>query len=311
MKDNRQNNGTTGFVVVDLNEIYKQKRNMQKNQKLILVTGGTGFLGEKLVERLISQGDEVRIISRNEGKLIMLKERFPSIQIFTGDISNEFDSHQACKGVNAVYHLAAYKHVGMAEKHGLECTRSNVIGTINILNESLRNKFDFVIGISTDKAAQVSGTYGATKLLMERLFLQFEELNPNTKYRIVRYGNVLYSTGSVLCKWKDKIQNGDQVIVTEPTATRFFWTREQAIDLIFQCLREAKNSSPWIPEMRAMSVGDLLDAMIKKYAKVGSIIDVKTIGLQQGENLHEKIIEHGPSSNDVERFTLQEIMELI
>ena len=73
MKDNRQNNGTTGFVVVDLNEIYKQKRNMQKNQKLILVTGGTGFLGEKLVERLISQGDEVRIISRNEGKLIMLK----------------------------------------------------------------------------------------------------------------------------------------------------------------------------------------------------------------------------------------------
>jgi len=292
-------------------KISKQRRSMQKDQKLILVTGGTGFLGEKLVEKLLSQGDRVRIISRNEGKLIMLKERFPSIEIFTGDIANEFDSHQACKGVNAVYHLAAYKHVGMAEEHGLECTRSNVVGTINILNESLRNKFDFVIGISTDKAAQVSGTYGATKLLMERLFLQFEELNPDTKYRIVRYGNVLYSTGSVLCKWKDKIQNGEQVIVTEPTATRFFWTREQAIDLIFQCLREAKNSSPWVPEMKAMSVGDLLDAMIKKYAKAGTTIDVKTIGLQQGENLHEKILEQGPSSNDVERFTLQEIMELI
>ena len=284
---------------------------MIENQKLILITGGTGFLGEKLVERLLVKGDKLRVISRNEGKLIMLKEKFPSIEIFTGDIANEFDAHQACKGVNAVYHLAAFKHVGLAEKQSLECTRSNVLGTINILNESLKNKFEFVLGISTDKAAQVSGTYGATKLLMEKLFVQFEELNPDTQYRIVRYGNVLYSTGSVLCKWKDKIEKGQQVVVTEPTATRFFWTRDQAIDLIFQCLQEANSAKPWVPEMKAMSVGDLLSAMITKYSSPESVIDVKTIGLQIGENLHEKILEQGPSSDQVERFTMQEIMELI
>jgi UDP-N-acetylglucosamine 4,6-dehydratase len=284
---------------------------MLKSSGLVLVTGGTGFLGEKLVEILVNQGNKVRIISRNEGKLIMLKEKLPSIEIFTGDIANEFDAHQACKGVTAVYHLAAYKHVGMAEKHSLECTRSNVIGTINILNESLRNKFEFVIGISTDKAAQVAGTYGATKLLMERLFVQYETLNPDTRYRIVRYGNVLYSTGSVLCKWKEKILQGEEIVVTDPNATRFFWTREQAIDLIFQCLGEAANSSPWVPEMKAMSVGDLLTAMIQKYADSPDKIKVREIGLQKGENMHEKILESGPFSNEVERFTIEEIKELI
>ena len=284
---------------------------MVKSSGLVLVTGGTGFLGEKLVEILVNQGNRVRVISRNEGKLIMLKEKLPSIEIFTGDVANEFDAHQACKGVSAVYHLAAYKHVGMAEKHSLECTRSNVLGTINILNESLRNKFDFVIGISTDKAAQVAGTYGATKLLMERLFVQYETLNPDTRYRIVRYGNVLYSTGSVLCKWKEKILRGEEIVVTDPNATRFFWTREQAIDLIFQCLGDATDASPWVPEMKAMSVGDLLAAMIQKYADSPDKIKVREIGLQKGENMHEKILESGPFSNEVERFTIEEIKELI
>lgn len=112
-----------------------------------------------------------------------------------------------------------------------------MIGSLNILEESLENKFDFVIGISTDKAAQVSGVYGASKLLMERLFCQFEAINNSTEYRIVRYGNVLYSTGSVLCKWRDLLSEGKEVIVTDPDATRFFWTRDQAVDLIFLALR--------------------------------------------------------------------------
>ena len=119
-------------------------------------------------------------------------------------------------GVDGVFHLAASKHVGLAETYSRECTKTNVIGSLNILEESLDSKLDFVIGISTDKAAQVSGVYGASKLLMERLFLQFERVNPGTNYRIVRYGNVLYSTGSVLCKWKDLLLQGKQVIVTDP-----------------------------------------------------------------------------------------------
>ena len=175
-----------------------------KKGKLYLVTGGSGFLGIPLCERILSQGGKVRTIARDEGKLIELKQQFPSIEILTGDISDRFEVKQAMKGVTGVFHLAASKHVGIAEKQVRECIKSNTLGSLYILEESLNTKPEFILGVSTDKAAKVAGVYGATKLLMERLFGQFEALNPETQYRIVRYGNVLYSTGSVLCKQKDR-----------------------------------------------------------------------------------------------------------
>ena len=184
------------------------------------------------------------------------------------------------------------------------------MGTLNILEHSLNLEIDFIIGISTDKAAQVSGVYGATKFLMERTFKQFEALNENCKYRIVRYGNVLYSTGSVLCKWKKLIEAGEPVIVTDLNATRFFWTVDQAIDLIFECLKKSTSVNPYSPFMKAMSIRNLLAAMIEKYSN-GNHISIKTIGLQGGENLHEKILDEGPYSNQVEHFTIGEIKELI
>jgi UDP-N-acetylglucosamine 4,6-dehydratase/UDP-glucose 4-epimerase len=167
---------------------------------------------------------------------------------------------------------------------------------------------EFIIGISTDKAAQVNGTYGATKFLMEKLFSDYEANYPAIKYRIVRYGNVLYSTGSVLCKWKDLLQDHKEVTVTDLDASRFFWTREQAIDLIFDCLDKAVDSSPYCPEMKSIRIGDLLEAMQIKY---GTASRIKVIGLQPGENLHEKILEKGKFSNEVQQYTIKEIMELI
>ena len=282
-----------------------------KQKKVYLITGATGFLGECLVGHLLEKNINLRVISRNEGKLIELKQKFPSIEIFTGDVANKFDTHQACKGVSGVYHLAASKHVGLAESFSKECIQSNIIGSLNILEESVRNGFDFVLGISTDKAAQVNGVYGASKYLMEALFRQYENLNPETEYRLVRYGNVLYSTGSVLCKWKALLEKGEEVVVTDVDATRFFWTREEAVQLIFECLEGAKDCSPYVPAMKAMSIGSLLPAMANKYLPEGSTLKIKTIGLQPGENLHEKILEEGPYSNEVEFFTIEEIMEKI
>jgi len=278
--------------------------------KKYLVTGGSGFLGIPLVKYIIENGGNVRVIARDEGKLITLRESYPNVEIYTGDISDPFEVKQAMKGVNGVFHLAASKHVGLAEKFVRENVKTNTLGSLYILEESLHMDLDFILGISTDKAAQVAGVYGATKLLMERLFSQYEKLNPNCKYRIVRYGNVLYSTGSVLCKWKELIQQGKEVIVTEPTATRFFWNVEQAIDLIKDCMLNAVNSAPYCPEMKSMSIQNLLTAMIQKYGN-GHSVSVKVIGLQPGENLHEKVMEHGPYSNEVNQFTIEEIKELI
>jgi len=282
-----------------------------KKDNLYLITGGSGFLGFDLVKRILSQGGRVVTLSRDEGKLIELKQQYPNIEILTGDIADRFDVQQAMKGVDGVFHLAAFKHVGLAETQSRECTKSNVIGSLNVLEEAANNNVEFVVGISTDKAAQVAGVYGATKYVMEKLFEQFERNYPETKFRIVRYGNVLYSTGSVLCKWRDLLKEGKEVIVTEPEATRYFWTVEQAVDLIFDCMGNSVDSKPYVPDMKSMSVGDLLQAMSKKYLPSGEELKIKKIGIQPGENLHEKILEDGKYSNEVERFTIEEIMEVI
>ena len=283
---------------------------IEKN-KLYLVTGGSGFLGTPLCERILNQGGLVRVLSRDEGKLVDLKQKYGNIEILTGDISDAFEVKQAMKDVDGVFHLAASKHVGIAETQVRECIKTNTIGSMHILEESLVTKPDFVLSISTDKAAQVVGVYGATKFLMERLHGQFEAVNPDTKYRIVRYGNVLYSTGSVLCKWKELLQQGKQVIVTDGEATRFFWTVDQALDLIEGCMKDATDTKAYCPDMKSMSINDLLTAMAKKYLPSDKSLDIKYIGLQPGENLHEKVMEEGPYSNEVDRFTIDEIIEMI
>jgi len=283
---------------------------IEKN-KLYLVTGGSGFLGHPLVKYILEQGGNVRVISRDEGKLIDLKEKYASVDIYTGDISDSFEVRQAMTGVTGVFHLAASKHVGLAEKFVRENIKTNVIGSLNILEHSLNHEtLQFVLCVSTDKAAQVAGVYGATKFLMERAIKQYEEINSAVKYRTVRYGNVLYSTGSVLCKWKDLISQGSSVIVTDPAATRFFWSVDDAIQLIIDCMNNSVDSTPYCPIMKSMRIDDLLQAMIQKYAN-GQHIDVKVIGLQPGENMHEKVLEAGPYSNEVEHFTIEEILPMI
>ncbi len=276
---------------------------MDKNGKF-LITGGSGFLGNALIERLWNDGyRNLRVVSRNEGNLVKLKEKYPEIEIVTGDIASNFVAGKVTKDVDGVFHLAAMKHIGLAEDNVMECIHSNILGTFNILKNS--TDCDFVIGISTDKAAQVSGVYGATKMLMEKLFKEFESFN-SPKYRIVRYGNIIYSTGSVLCKWKDKMQKGETINLTDPNSTRFYWTVEQAIDLIMECLEKATDSTPYIPKMKSIRLGDLVAAMLKKYGNT----KVNIIGLQPGENLHETM-DGKVFSNEVERYSQEEISKMI
>ena len=283
--------------------------------KVYLVTGGSGFLGKKLIEKIHEQGGNVITIARDEGKLIQLQQDLPYVEFYTGDIADRFDAEQVARLADGIFHLAAFKHVGIAETQSRECVRSNTIGSLNLLELTVDYKMDFNIGISTDKAAVVSGVYGASKFLMEAMYRQFQknyaDLNDNKlQFRIIRYGNVLYSTGSVLCKWKELLKKGGTPIITEPDATRFFWTIDQAVDLVFDCMLKADDASPYVPEMKSMRMGDLLDAMIQKYSK-DKDIKPKVIGLGKGENVHEKILADGLSSEDTEKFTVEEITELI
>jgi UDP-N-acetylglucosamine 4,6-dehydratase/UDP-glucose 4-epimerase len=212
------------------------------------------------------------------------------------------------KEVRGVFHLAALAQ-GMQSGKPIESINTNILGSMNVLVESLEK--DFVLGISSDKVVQVSGNYGATKFLMEKLFTEFEEINPNTKYRVVRLGNVIYSVDSVLEKWKSRIENNEEVIITEPNATRFFMTKEQSIDMIFNCLEKSTDSTPYFENMKSTSMGNLLDAMSNKYLKNGQELSVKQIGLQPNENLHERIVENGPYTSEIEQYTVEELEDMV
>jgi len=273
-----------------------------------LVTGGTGVVGYELCKRIIEMGGKVVVLSRTEEKLTNLQEKHNEIEILVSDILDKKVVRNALKDIRGVFHLTALAQ-GMQSGKPIESINTNILGSMNVLVESLN--VDFVIGISSDKVVQVSGNYGATKFLMEKLFTEFEEINPDTKYRVVRLGNVIYSTDSVLEKWKSRIENNEEVIITEPTATRFFMTKEQSVDAIFNCLEKSTDSTPYFEDIKSTSMGNLLEAMSNKYLPEGSELSVKEIGLQPNENLHERIDKNSPYTNEIEQYTIKELEEMI
>ena len=281
---------------------------MIKKGEKYLVTGGTGVVGQELCKRILELGGKVIVLSRTEEKLKKLQEEHNEIEIVVSDILDKASVKESMKGIRGVFHLTALAQ-GMQSGKPIKSINVNVLGSMNVLVESLNT--DFVLGVSSDKAVQISGNYGATKFLMEKLFGEFEEINPQTKYRIVRLGNVIYSVDSVLEKWKGKIQNNEEVIITEPKATRFFMTKEQSVDMIFNCLEKSKDSTPYFEDMKSTSMGNLLQAMSNKYLQEGSELSVNEIGLQPNENLHERVEEGGLYTNEIEQYTIEELEEMI
>ena len=270
--------------------------------KKIVVFGASGFLGTVLVERLYGKG-QILAVARNEGGLIVLKEKFSGIEIMTGDIADPWVVQKAMKGADEVYLLSAMKHVGLAEIDTHSCVKTNVVGAMNIIEESIIIKPKSLLFISTDKAAQPSGVYGCSKKICERLISEAEKINPDTKYRVVRYGNVWGSTGSMITKWKPRMEKGEEIILTDHEASRFFWTVSEAVDLIFECLEKAKDSTPFVPKMKAVKMGTVLEACMEVYGQC----PVKVIGLQLGENKVETT-DGVIFSDQVEQFTKEEFI---
>lgn len=253
-----------------------------KNKTVIF--GASGYLGVHLVERLIIRGENnIVAVARNESGLVALKEKFPSIEIIVGDIADKWIVKQAMMGARHCYILSALKHVGLAEKNVRSCVNTNVIGAMNIIEESLLTKPFQVIFISTDKASQPTGVYGCTKKIGEQLMAEAERINPYTTYRTCRYGNVWGSNGSLITKWKPKMKRGEEIILTDPEASRFFFTVTDAVNLIFECIENATDAKPYIAKMKAIKMGVVLEACQEVYGKC----PVKVIGLQPGENLVE------------------------
>jgi UDP-N-acetylglucosamine 4,6-dehydratase/5-epimerase len=262
--------------------------------KIILITGGTGSLGRALTKRLLEKNAKVvRIFSRNESKQIEMESEFNEdkrLRFFLGDIRDSERLGKALEGVDIVFHAAALKHVPKIEYNPFESIKTNVIGTQNVIDNSLRQNVEKVICIGTDKAVSPLNTYGATKLLMEKLCVSanndLDREKYRTKFHAVRYGNVLGSSGSVIPKFIQQIKNNEKIRITDSNMTRFSITMDNAVDLIINAAKIGKGSEIFIPKLKAYNIMDVKSALFDLLHET----DYEIVGIRPGEKLHETLI---------------------
>ena len=263
--------------------------------KTILITGGTGSLGQALTKKLLTlDADTIRIFSRNESKQIEMESKFEDnrLRFFVGDVRDTDRLYSALEDVDVVFHAAALKHVPKIEYNPFESIKTNVIGSQNIIDNSLRQDVAKVICVGTDKAVSPLNTYGATKLLMEKLFVSANNyVNPEkhkTKFVAVRYGNVLGSSGSVIPKFISLIKQKKSLTITDSQMTRFTITMNEALDFILNAAKIGKGSEIFIPKLKSYDMSILLDTLSDLYGDLEHDIT----GIRPGEKLHETLINH-------------------
>ena len=261
--------------------------------KKILITGGTGSLGQALSKRLLTLGaDTIRIYSRNESKQIEMESKFKDkrLRFLLGDVRDLNRLTRALEDIDYVFHAAALKHVPKIEYNPFEAINTNVLGSQNVIEACLHANVEKAVCIGTDKAVSPLNTYGATKLLMEKLFVTANNyLNPEkhkTKFIAVRYGNVFGSSGSVIPKFIELIKNKQKITITDPNMTRFSITMEQALDFILNATQSGKGSEIFVPDIKSYSILTLRDALSEIFTK----IDDEIVGIRPGEKLHEVLI---------------------
>jgi len=236
--------------------------------KRILITGGTGSLGQALTKRLLQLDvDTVRIFSRNENKQVTMEAKFHDdrLRFLIGDVRDLSRLNRALEDIDVVFHAAALKHVPVVEYNPFEAIKTNVEGSQNVIDACLKENVEIAVCVGTDKAVSPLNAYGATKLLMEKLFITTSNyLNKEryqTKFIALRYGNVLGSSGSVVPKFINQIRANEKITITDPTMTRFSITMDEALDFILESTSMVKGSEIFVPKLHAYTITDLRDAL--------------------------------------------------
>ena len=261
--------------------------------KKFLITGGTGSLGIALTKRLLDLGAEtIRILSRNESKQLVMESEIASdrVRYLIGDVRDLPRLEKALQGVDIVFHAAALKHVPVVEYNPFEAIKTNILGTQNIIDACLKENVETVIGVGTDKAVSPLSTYGATKLLMEKLFTTAQNYIDKKRYRTnflaLRYGNVLGSSGSVIPKFIQQIKSKEKITITNLNMTRFSLTMDEALDFILESISLGKGSEVFIPKLKAYSIEVLKESLFELLENTGEQI----ISSRPGEKMHEILV---------------------
>ena len=269
--------------------------------KNVLITGGTGSLGQALTKRLLkTKVNTIRIFSRNENKQVTMENHYKDkrLRFFIGDIRDLSRLYCAFENVDIVFHAAALKHVPVIEYNPFEGIKTNVIGSQNVIDACLHEHVKIAIGVGTDKAVSPLNTYGATKLLMEKLFVSANSfINPQkhkTKFIALRYGNVLGSSGSVLPKFIELSKNKQKITITDSNMTRFSLTMDEALDFILESTFLGKGSEVFVPKLKAYSIMDIKNSV----SELVNDTEHTIMSIRPGEKLHETLI-----NQDEARYT--------
>ena len=257
------------------------------NGKTVLITGGTGSFGKKFIEILLKKYAPKKVIvySRDELKQFEMQQKFnqPCMRYFIGDVRDESRLLHAMEGVDYVVHAAALKQVPAAEYNPMECIKTNVGGAQNVINAALYAKVKKVIALSTDKAANPVNLYGATKLCSDKLFTAANNFvgAKETRFSVVRYGNVVGSRGSVVPFFRRLAAEGAKELpITDPRMTRFWLRLEDGVDFVLKSFARMQGGEIFIPKIPSMRITDLAEA-------VAPGMPTKVIGIRPGEKLHE------------------------
>jgi len=274
------------------------------NGKKVLITGGTGSLGRALTKRLLEYDvDAIRIYSRNENQQVKMQSELNDerLRFLIGDVRDLARLKRAMEDVDIVFHAAALKHVPVVEYNPFESVQTNILGSQNVIDASLDADVEVCVCIGTDKAVSPLNTYGATKLLMEKLFVTASNYlspkNHSTKFIAVRYGNVLGSSGSIVQKFVEQIKSEQDITVTDENMTRFNITMNEALNLIERAVKFGKGGEVFIPKLNAYKVGDLKNALIEILNAKNS---VQHIPVRQGEKFHESLLNTDELRNTYE-----------
>ncbi len=275
--------------------------------KTILITGGTGYLGRALTRRLLEyEPKKIRVFSRDEVKHFRMDEEFnhdDRISHLVGDVRDYKRVERAVRGADIVIHAAAMKRIDMIEYNVFEGIQTNVLGTMNVVDACLANNVEKAVYISTDKACLPVNSYGAMKLLGERIFIEsnYSKGSAKTAFFSVRYGNVLESTGSVIPFFVEKIKSGKEIPITDNKMTRFIISHDQAADLVFFALQHGIGGEVFVPKLPAFKLPDLAAVLKKHY---NSRNPTKVIGIRPGEKLDELMVNEyeAPFTYDLGKY---------
>ena len=272
------------------------------NDKVILITGGTGSLGKKLVQMIVESGhkpNKLIIFSRDELKLFEMAQvwstnKYPFMRYFLGDVRDAGRLERAFAGVDYVIHAAALKQVPAAEYNPCEFVKTNVMGAMNIIDAAIAANVKNVVALSTDKACNPINLYGATKLCSDKLFMAANVYSGThqTRFSVVRYGNVLGSRGSVVPFFDERKSTG-VLPITHPDMTRFWITLDQASHFVFFCLENMQGAEMFVPRIPSMRIVDLAKAIAPECKQ-------EIVGVRPGEKIHEVLISNSDAKNALE-----------